>query len=117
MERILNLIGFITKNGVKEGGIFQMVAMRLTMIIERAGSGDSVAHRNVQNSLLEFFVNYLTAASEGEKPSFGSTDFDYGEPLKVKIPKFAKEFVISSKVLTGMMTLLCEGSDVSFYKN
>ena len=117
MERILNLIGFITKNGVKEGGIFHIVAMRLTMIIERAGSGDSVAHRNVQNSLLEFFVNYLTAASEGEKPSFGSTDFDYGEPLKVKIPKFAKEFVISSKVLTGMMTLLCEGSDVSFYKN
>jgi len=111
MERILNLIGFITKNGVKEGGIFHIVAMRLTMIIERAGSGDSVAHRNVQNSLLEFFVNYLTAASEGEKPPFGSTDFDYGEPLKVKIPKFAKEFVISSKVLTGMMTLLCEGSD------
>ncbi|KAE9552479.1 hypothetical protein FO519_004292, partial [Halicephalobus sp. NKZ332] len=98
MERILNLIGFITKHGVKEGGIFHIIAMRLTMIIERAGSGDSGAHRNVQNSLLEFFVNYLTAASEGEKPSFGSSEFDFGEPLENEAYKMIVASLADSSV-------------------
>uniref|UniRef100_A0A914Y089 Uncharacterized protein n=1 Tax=Panagrolaimus superbus TaxID=310955 RepID=A0A914Y089_9BILA len=116
MKLVMDNISFIAKH-MKSGDI-HLIALRLTKIVERVG-GKSEDHKKVHHALLEFFASYLksllshTAAAEIPKEENDSIN----EILAVKIPKHSEQFNISSKVLTGMMTLLCESSGATEESN
>ena len=83
------------------------IALRLTKVIERVG-GSSEEHKEVQDALLDFFASYLKSILSNVTVNLPEIDDANDEILRIKIPQYCGEFNLSSKVLTGMLTLLCE---------
>uniref|UniRef100_A0A7E4URZ4 DUF3677 domain-containing protein n=1 Tax=Panagrellus redivivus TaxID=6233 RepID=A0A7E4URZ4_PANRE len=107
MTVIMGNISFIAKH-MKSGDV-HLIALNLTKIVERVG-GASEAHLNVHHALLRFFSAYLRSLASGDATiDVDNEKADFGEIYNVYIPQLSKTVSISSKVLDGMMTLLCEG--------
>uniref|UniRef100_A0AC34FBA0 Uncharacterized protein n=1 Tax=Panagrolaimus sp. ES5 TaxID=591445 RepID=A0AC34FBA0_9BILA len=116
MKLVMDNISFIAKH-MKSGDI-HLIAYRLTKIVERVG-GKSEDHKQVHHALLEFFASYLKSLlSQTTTTEIPNDESDaINEILTVKIPKHSEQFNISSKVLTGMMTLLCESTGATEESN